>query len=549
VVTNDNANAGATWSVSCGSTACGSFNSASGATTVYTAPAAVPTNNTVTVLATSVTDKTKTASATITITAAPPPPVVADGSYVIHAAGFDGNSEYFVAGAFTVKSGSITGGEQDFLDSTFGQTDQIQSAGSSITKTADGNIQITLNTGDKSVGVNGVETFSGTLVSKARILISESDSFASGVGSVDLQTSIAAPSGGYAFAVSGLDNENPQEPLAVGGILNFSGTALSTTGSIFDCNDAGAPSLGQSFSGGTITAPDSFGRVTVTLNPSSACTLAQLVFGGYIIGANQIQLVESGSDTFNGTLGGLALGQGSHTGQFSATNVNNTSYVFSSIGQDGNGVLTLAGGFIFNSAAPLSGNLAINDGTASGGNTITGGSFAVDPTGRVTLSNVTTSGNNTTNPLTLGFQLYLDGNGNALELGVDTLQVSSGMSYLQTTGAFPPAGNYGLLGQGIVPVSNTAIAYWSAVGPQTFTTNAFTGFVDYNPQGGSALTDVTLNATVDSSNGVITIDGLDPINNTTDGFGYYPIDGSRVLAIEVDGQQLGLLQIEGVSTN
>jgi hypothetical protein len=500
------------------------------------------------VVATSVTDKTKSASATIAITTMPPPnSLLNDGTYVIHAAGQDANSQYFVAGAFTVKSGAITGGEQDFLDSSFGKTDQLSASGSNLSQTTDGNIQITLNTGDTTIGVNGVETFTGTIVSATRVLITESDTFAAGTGSVDLQTSAAAPSGGYAFAVSGLDNQQPQLPLGVGGVLNFSGTSLATTSSVFDCNDAGAPGLGQFFTSGSVSTPDSFGRVTITLNPATVCTLAQMVFGGYIVGTNQIQLVESGADTFNGTLGGLALGQGSQAGQFSASSVNNTTYVFSSLGEDTNGSLTLAGGFNFSSTAPLSGDLAINDLVVSGGNTITGGSFLVDPTGRVTLSNVTTSGNNSTNPLTLGFQLYLDGNGNALELGVDSVQVTSGMAYLQTTGVFPPAGSSGLSAQGLVPVSTNTIAFWSAAGPQTLTTNAFTGFVDYNLQGGSFTANVGVNGTVYPTNGVITIGGLDP--NFATGFGYYPIDGSRVLAIEVDGNQLGLLQIEGVSPN
>jgi hypothetical protein len=548
VVTNDSANAGVTWSVTCGSSACGSFNpatTASNAATTYTAPAAIPTNNTVTVIATSVTDKTKSASATITIAN-----ILSDGTYVFHVSGDDTNGQYFLAGAFSVKGGLITGGEQDLRDSSIGQNDHLSAAGSSIATTADGNIQITLNTGDTNVGVNGIETFNGSAVSPSRLLISESDNFAAGGGSVDLQTAVATPVGGYAFAVLGADSQSQPNALGVGGILRFNGTSLDTSAdSVFDCNDGGVASFAQPFTGGSVTAPDAFGRVAITLNPSAVCTLAQMDFGGYIIGPNQIQLVEIAGDPFNGTLGGTALGQGSNAGQFNTNSVSNTAYVFSGFGVDMNGILTLAGGFIFNAGSPLSGDIAFNDLSSSGGNTITGGTFAVDPTGRVTLTNVTTSGGNT-----LQFQLYLDGNGNALELGVDSTQLTSGMAYLQTTGNFPGPGNSVLLAQGFVPVSATAIANWSAAGPITLTAttppaaNAFTGFVDYNLQGGAPVTNVTLNATVDSSNGVVTLGGLDP-NNQTDGFGYYPIDASRVLAIEVDGNQLGLLQIEGVPAN
>jgi hypothetical protein len=72
-VSNDSANKGVTWAVSCATASgCGSLSattSASGAATTYTAPAAVPNPATVTITATSVADGTKSASATITITA------------------------------------------------------------------------------------------------------------------------------------------------------------------------------------------------------------------------------------------------------------------------------------------------------------------------------------------------------------------------------------------------------------------------------------------------------------------------------------------------
>jgi hypothetical protein len=70
VLTNDYAAGGASWSVACGATSCGSFSAqktASGATTTYTAPDSVPSGGTVVITATSVTDPTKAVSATVTI--------------------------------------------------------------------------------------------------------------------------------------------------------------------------------------------------------------------------------------------------------------------------------------------------------------------------------------------------------------------------------------------------------------------------------------------------------------------------------------------------
>jgi len=68
---NDATNMGVTWSVICGSSACGSFGpvqTTSGVATTYVAPSLVPTGGTVQVTATSIADPTKAVSATITIT-------------------------------------------------------------------------------------------------------------------------------------------------------------------------------------------------------------------------------------------------------------------------------------------------------------------------------------------------------------------------------------------------------------------------------------------------------------------------------------------------
>ncbi len=425
VVSNDTKNGGVTWTVTCGSSgACGSFSStstASGTATTYTAPTAIPTGNTVTVTATSVTDTTKSQSATITITAP-----LADGTYVYHFSGWDSTGPSFFAGAFTVAGGVITGGEQDFSDASVSDPNQPLAPASCNLSTAGGNIQIVLATADTSLGVNGLETLRGTKVSSSRILISEYDTFGTGAGSIDLQTSAAAPSGGYAFAVSGWNLSSTISPLVIGGVLNISGSTISVAGSVFDYNVGGNVGQDQLFAAGsTVSAPDSFGRVTFTLTPATTSNVPAFILTGYIVGTNQIQLVESQNDSLGDDLGGMALGQGSKTGLFNQASVANTTYVFAVSGEDVNNLATFAGDFAFNSSGGLSGNLIINDFTYFSGNTpstLSGGSYTVDATGRVTISNV----NAQPAGATFTFQLYLDGNGNALELGADSLQVTAG---------------------------------------------------------------------------------------------------------------------------
>jgi len=70
-VTNDLANRGVTWTVTCPTASCGSItptSTASGSAATYTAPAAPPSSSlTVTITATSVSDGTKSSSATVTV--------------------------------------------------------------------------------------------------------------------------------------------------------------------------------------------------------------------------------------------------------------------------------------------------------------------------------------------------------------------------------------------------------------------------------------------------------------------------------------------------
>jgi hypothetical protein len=552
VVTNDTKNGGVTWTVSCGGGgSCGSFNptsTASGTATTYTAPTTIPNPSTVTVTATSVTDTTKSASATITIGAAPA--ILGDGTYVYHLSGEDSTGPYFVVGAFTVQSGAITAGEQDFTDfSSEASANALVPSGCSLT-TAGGNIQIVLDTGNTSIGVGGIETLRGATVSSSRVLISEFDTFAVATGSVDLQTSAATPSGGYAFALHGLDETTNQNILVIGGILNFSGGALAIGSSVYDFNDGGTVGQAQAFASGSVTAPDSFGRVTITLTPASTVYLAQIILSGYVVGTNQIQILENQPDALNADLGGVALGQGTNTGNFSQASVSSKTYVHGSFGEDANGLLTIAGGFSFGSSGGVTGQLAVNDGTNFVGTTITGGIYTVDPTGRVTLGGVTLSSALTGLAGPFAFQIYLDGNGNALELGVDNFQATEGPSYLQTATSSDFEGNYALAGQGFLPPSSsTAPApLWGAAGTVTVKSDALTGSTDYNAQGLTATSAVSLTGTETNSTGLLALTGLNGTGFTTsNNYGYFPIDGTRVLAIEVDGNMLGLLQFEGVT--
>jgi hypothetical protein len=552
-VTNDSKNGGVNWSVTCGSAQCGSFaptRTASGSSTTYTAPGAVPSGSTVTVTATSVTDNTKSTSATITISAAPPP-LLGDGAYVFQFSGQDNNGPYDVVGAFAVKNGTIIGGEQDFTDPILGSADQLVASGCSIS-TAGNNIQVVLATANNQIGVNGVETLRGTIVNSSRVLVSEFDSFAAATGSIDLQTNTAAPSGGYAFAINGTDATQNANQLVIGGVLNFSGTTLSTANSVFDFNDAADPLLpAQSFASGSVTAPDAYGRVIISLTPSIASGVPNFNLTGYLVDGSKMQLLESQQDVLNANLGGTALSQGSKSGTFSQNSVINSTYVYGNVGQDGNGPLILGGSFTFGPGGGATGLLAFNDLANNTGNSFSGATYAVDATGRVTITNVVPS--NLSN-ISLTFQLYLDGNGNALALGNDIIQETAGLAYQQNAPS-DYEGGYAVAVQGFLNGPTYEQPY-GAVGPVTITSEAFNGYSDYTSQNQTpqpqpqptpfqTYANTPLTGLEDTSNGLLNLTGLNSVAFTQPGaFGYYGIDGNRLLAIEVDGNGLGLLMLE-----
>jgi hypothetical protein len=533
-VTGDTAAAGVTWSCTPAST-CGSFSSsqtASAATTVYTAPS---TTGNVVITATSVTDDAQFASATVTVTSAASN-TLAPGNYVFSSNGAD---PYSVTGVFTVTAGGvITGGEQDFINASGAVHDAITSG--TFAASTDGNLIITLTTADTGIGVAGVETLDASLVSSSNALITEFDTSATSSGTLDLQTSLAAPSGGYAFSVFGVDSA--AFPVGVGGVINVDSVgAISGAGSVFDINDGNGsgPLQDQTFTASTVSTPDSLGLVTITLNPSVASAVPQIVLVGYIVDATHIRLVET-TDTFAGTMGGTALGQGTNVGTFATSSISGTSLVFGSAGFDVNGALQVAGVLTANSdGTTVSGNLSFNELTTQspqGGVTLTAGTYTVDATGRVTLTGLTDGAT-----FTYTLQLYLAENGEVLVLSMDASDVVGGLGFSQS-GTFTAAsfaGSYVLNAAQVVAGNE-----YDGVGPVAADgIGSLSGFIDLN-EFLVPVSDLPLSGTFAAgANGVFTgsITGIDSTAvATADNFTYYLVDTTRVVAIENDTDQLTL---------
>jgi hypothetical protein len=342
VVTNDPSNAGVDWTVTCQNTGnCGSLSAAhtsSGQATTYTPPSTLSGNTqTVNIVAFATADHTQNVDAPITVTGFGNN---FNGTYVLQARGVDAifSQPYQFAGVIVLDgNGGITSGEQTVnsvdpsLGSLLSKSDPI--TGGSYFIGTDGRGTITINTNDPQIGVSGTETFSFVFLSNSQALIIQADFTASASGTMDLQTSTVAPSGGYAFVVSGTDLSTLL-PTAFGGVFNIdSPNTISGHGSISDQNLNGTMTVQQPLSG-TVSNPDSFGAVTIDLNMGFASAPVQFI--GYMVDATHMSLVESdnASGTGFGSTGGMAIGQGPATGTFTTTAAFSGTYVFGIPGVD-----------------------------------------------------------------------------------------------------------------------------------------------------------------------------------------------------------------------
>ncbi|MGA9304032.1 MAG: hypothetical protein WBW31_01385 [Candidatus Sulfotelmatobacter sp.] len=572
--------AGVTWS--CSPAPCGTFSPAStltGANTSWTAPNVLSAG--VTLTATSVTTPSISNSSTaIAVTAA----TLADGTYVFSLAGEDANSNYYVAGEITIAGGLITAGEQDFNDVVHDRFDQINgtvngSGASTITTTADGNLQLSLLTClatpctasnfDPIIGPggNGTETLNGVILplsTTGRTFITEYDTSASASGELDLQdltgAGSATPAMGYAFVLNGYDPGGTADPEAVGGIINIDDIggvlgSISGAGSILDVNDGGTPSAGQTFAASTVSAPDALGRVIFTLNTS---IFSQVLLAGYIVDSSHIRLVET-HDTYSGCLGGVAYSQGANTGTFTTAASAAGTYVVGVQGFDTNGVLQAVSQLSLVAGAGVTGFVDYNDLASSSGisatspDPVTAAGYTVDAfgAGDITIPAVTDA----TPTISYNVQLYLDGNGHALAITMDTNDIVAGAGYTQGSG-FAATSFNGAYGLDVTGADGSNVNELDGVGPVNVTSGAIAGTVDLNwlfstgpTYAATAVNGTTVTTGAGASNGIFTgtITGVDVLaciiggSCSNDAFSYYLIDSAGDnIAIETDENQLTL---------
>jgi hypothetical protein len=532
-VGNDSSNAGVDWS--CSGAACGTFapaHTASGASTVYTAPA---TPGTVTVTATSSADSS--AKAHITITVVPiGSNAMLNGTYVFSVQGVNGTGSYSAVGTIVADGdGHITGGEQDYADESLVAGPDALTGSYAIGP--DGRGSVTLNVNDAGLPQNGVETFSIAITSSTHALVIEFDGTANSSGSLDAQAASAldsaAISGAFAFTAQGVDLVS-QTPVAHGGILSLSAAAGTIASGTYFENDGG--STFTSAATGSLTAPDAFGRGTIGLSVG-------LNFTYYAVQGQVLRLLETDSSFMTG--GGL-VGQGDAGANATFSNASLTgNYVLSQAGGSAFGPLALAGQFSADGAGNFTAGAADlnNAGTASFASLAGQALYAIAGNGVGTLSLPPVVDQRGSVSALLIFAVspainLLDpnsasGGGGALVMDNDTGAVASGYIVPQSAGVFE--GNYAV---NLQFVRSTGETDW--VGQSVASGGSLAGTVDINEAGlTSAGLAFTGSYAADASNaGRWT--GSFTVNSVTHLITYYQVSDTLFVIVDIDSVDVGI---------
>jgi hypothetical protein len=596
VVSNDSSNAGVDWALLCPANSnCGSLSplhTASGKASTYTPPTTIQGNTqTFTIEAFATADHSKNLVTPITATGFAG---LLKGTYVFQTTGINTNTfvPYQLEGVIKADgNGNITAVEQTYSDANMSMTDTVVST-SSVSAGIyyigpDERGTLTINTGDTKIGQvspqtnlpTGIENFSLVMLSSSQALMAVFDNLpsdgslgASGNsshGTLDLQTSTAAPIKGYAFSVGGAFSSSNTTyafyPFGMGGVLNIdSAKTISGNGSVADEDVpiSGSLPIESSSVSGTVSDPDSFGKITFKLAAQfPGLPSGPLTFTGYIVDATHIKLIESDNTVGQGfgSTAGVAIAQGSATGSFIANCPDSTAncylsgtYVYGLLGQDSPTPSSFSSAGIFTADGKgkltngYTNQFSVSLGTQY--NNHFKGTYAVDPTGTGRV--VATIPGNATHPAAQ-FNFYLTGNDTPPlmldavgDANLGAFAVATGVAYPQASGSLSLSGKYGLA------VTYTLGGEGDGTGPFTVDPAAkpqLSGFLDFNnnanadqPQTGN-IKPCTVNGYLMGH--LISTNGIPFPTKPGIAVGYFLIDPGHGFLIETDGTQAQTLTL------
>lgn len=440
------------------------------------------------------------------------------GTYVFSSTGTDSESGQFLvlAGAITADgSGHITGGNVDVVDFNAG-------FGSG---TATGSYVVgTDGRGQFQVAVTNVQSFKFNFVlsSTSHGLVTEYDTFGTGSGTIDLQTSLTGISqlaNSYALSLAGADISD-SFPLASAGSITFNSSGVSSAG-IQDFNENAIPLTGRALSGtatlGTGTAPG-----TMVLNGA----LGSSTFDFYPVDSTHFKVIET--DLTNAFLAGDFYTQTNATipaGQVVFTMAGGTTHTFPTV--VGGYATTDANGNFTNGSEDLNQTGSFVPGNAFSGLASSGGAVG----GRVIVAL-------TGLPTASQWVVYPTTSAGLIILEVDTDNVMLGAAYAQSATSFAATQNYGLNLTGINTSAGVEIddtVQFLTASPSS--SPNMTGLLDENAGGTPSTPGANFSATYTPDSGTtgrgnILAPSLPTTVNGGFGLEYYVVDGTTTLFIE-----------------
>jgi hypothetical protein len=472
-----------------------------------------------------------------------------NGTYVSSVSGTDeaNGAPYAMVGTLTANgSGGITGGAVDINDA------------SAFTAPA---ADVSISNGSYQVGVDGrghatftpqisgfqALTIDFVLSTNSHGLLTEFDTFASGSGTLDLQSSGVTPTGSYAFSLSGATPTF--SPWATAG--NFTLTSGTLAGAD-DFNEAGIAYPASTLSGSLVLGPSATPSTTLSVVNTGGSSVFNGTFDAVAIDATHLKLIEMDPTA---TLSGDAYSQTSPT-------IATGTLAFTLAGSE-----FAAGGLMTtNGSGGITGTEDYNvEGTTVSSQTSPapfGAAYAVDPTnaGRYVLNNFTTFEAASSSP---SYAAY-PSSGGVLLLEIDSVGITVGAAYPQTAGAaFAASQGYGMNLSGInlaalgSAVEVDDIAEFTAASGGTLSA----GIIDENwaPGNGSPTLGVALSsgtyATIGSGGryGITATAGNNTISTLLGGFTltFYAVDGTTFPFMEVDQGQVstGVIVLQTPSTS
>jgi hypothetical protein len=453
-----------------------------------------------------------------------------NGTYVFSISGIDENSAPLsIVGTITANgSGTITGGALDMNDAAFpsdGITAPADLAISSSTYniTVDGRGETKLNVNNP---LGSSLTLDFVLQDSSHGLVSEFDTYGTGSGTLDLQTSGVTPTGSYAFSFSGAGTSSAI--FATVGNFTLSGSGISA--GTEDFNEGAFAYTGQSLAGTVVLGPSSSPKTTLTTAQFGTQT-----YDVYAIDATHLKFIEMDA---SGTLSGDAFSQPS-------TTLPTGTLAFTLAGSyPAADTASAAGGFMVTDGA---GNItdsstvdANNGGSPSPSPITFSGTYVAAGTGRYTLSLPTTDG------FTEGttYEAY-PCSGGVLLLEVDDDGIMAGAAYTQVSGAtFAASQGYALNLSGVFSEDGSSsevddIAEFTAASGGTLT-----GIIDENSLEQTVVSlPLSGNYSTPDTNGrgqIATTAGNSTSSTLNGGFSlnYYTVDGTTFPFIDMDTTQV-----------